>query len=204
MIMKSHALDMKKFKCLFTFLFLLFAATGWAQNKYEREFRIRKSQFPEKAYILLKEELQNAKRVRYYKEVDSSKISYEVKFKKDRLFYSVEFDASGELEDVEVLIKEEDIPNSSFEAIEAYLKGYFTKYRIRKIQQQYTLAAFGSISNTLKNAFQNMIDPKINYELIVGGSIDGGYQDYEILFDAEGKFINMRKSLPANYDHVLY
>ena len=30
MIMKSHALDMKKFKCLFTFLFLLFAATGWA------------------------------------------------------------------------------------------------------------------------------------------------------------------------------
>ena len=195
---------MKKFKCLAAFLLLLFVTSGWAQNKYEREFRIRKSQFPEKAYGFLKEELQNAKRIRYYKEVDSSKISYEVKFKKERLFYSIEFDESGELEDVEILIKEVDIPNASFEAINTYLKGYFTKYRIRKIQQQYTLAAFGSISNTLKNAFQNMIDPKINYELIVGGSTGGGFQDYEILFDAEGNFISMRKSLPANYDHVLY
>ena len=49
-----------------------------------------------------------------------------------------------------------------------------------------------------------MIDPKINYELIVGGSTNSGFQDYEIQFDAEGNFISMRKSLPANYDHVLY
>ena len=179
-------------------------SVSWAQNKYEREFRIRKSQFPEKAFALLNEEIQNAKRVRYYKEIDSSKVSYEVKFKRERLFYSIEFDSSGKLEDVEILIKEEEIPNSSFEAIKAYLKGYFNKFRIRKIQQQYSLAAFGTVSNTLKNAFQNLIDPKINYELIVGGSTADGFQDYEILFDADGNFISMRKSLPANYDHVLY
>ena len=204
MIMKSLVFDMKKFSCLLTLFLFLGVTSGWAQNKYEREFRIRKSQFPEKAYAFLKEELQNAKRVRYYKEIDSSKVSFEVKFKRERLYYSIEFDASGNLEDVEVLIKEDDIPNSSFEAIENYLKGYFSKYRIRKIQQQYTLSAFGSVSNTLKNAFQNMIDPKINYELIVGGSTNSGFQDYEIQFDAEGNFISMRKSLPANYDHVLY
>ncbi|MDX1314741.1 MAG: hypothetical protein R3356_04510 [Eudoraea sp.] len=195
---------MKKYKYLLALVLLLFVTAAWSQNKYEREFRIRKSQFPEKAYSFLKDELQNAKRIRYYKEVDSIKVSYEVKFKRERLFYSIEFDASGELEDVEILVKESDIPNSSFEAMEAYLNGYFNKFRIRKIQQQYTLEAFGTVSNTLKNAFQNLIDPKINYELIVGGSTDSGFQDYEILFDADGNFISMRKSLPANYDHVLY
>jgi hypothetical protein len=202
--MKSHVFDMKKYKSLFALLLLFFVATGWAQNKYEREFRIRKSQFPENAYASLKEELQNAKRIRFYKELDSSKVSYEAKFKKDRLFYSIEFDAAGELEDVEILIKEIDVPRTTYEAIEAYLKDNFTKYRIRKIQQQYSRIAFGSITNTLKIAFQNLIDPKINYELIVGGKTDGHYQDYEILFDADGNFISLRKSLPANYDHVLY
>jgi hypothetical protein len=202
--MKYLVFDMKKYSHLLSFLLLLFISTAWGQNKYEREFRIRKSQFPESAYAFLKEELQNAKRIRYYKEVDSSKVSYEVKFKKERLFYSIEFDATGMLEDVEIQVKEADIPNASFEAIGAFLDGYFTKYRIRKIQQQYTLSAFGTVSNTLKKAFQNLIDPKINYELIVGGSTDGSFQDYEILFDADGTFISMRKSLPANYDHVLY
>lgn len=195
---------MNKYNTCLTLFLLLFMTAGFAQNKYEREFRIRKSQFPEKAYDFLEEELQNSRRIRFYKEIDSSKVSYEVKFKKERLFYSIEFDSSGELEDVEILIKEGDIPNTSYEAMNTYLKGYFSKYRIRKIQQQYTLTAFGTVRNTLKNAFQNLIDPKINYELIVGGSTNGGFQDYEILFDANGNFISMRKSLPANYDHVLY
>ena len=175
MIMKSHVFDMKKYKSLFALILLFFVTTGWSQDKYEREFRIRKSQFPESAHAFLKEELQNAKRVRYYKELDSSKVSFEVKFKKERLFYSIEFDGSGMLEDVEIQVKEADIPNASFAAIGAYLDGYFTKYRIRKIQQQYTLAAFGTVSNTLKKAFQNLIDPKINYELIVGGSTDASF-----------------------------
>ncbi|MCE2613335.1 hypothetical protein LVD13_10155 [Flavobacteriaceae bacterium D16] len=195
---------MKKYNSLVALLLLFFVTTGWAQNKYEREFRIKKSQFPENAYAYLTNELENANRIRYYKEIDSNKVSFEVKFKKDRLFYSIEFDSTGELEDVEILIKEVDIPKSSLEAINAYLKENFTKYRIRKIQQQYSRVAFGSITNTLKKAFQNLIDPKINYELIVGGKTDGNYQDYEILFDAEGNFISLRKSLPANYDHVLY
>ncbi|MBT8292923.1 MAG: hypothetical protein KJN70_06585, partial [Eudoraea sp.] len=146
----------------------------------------------------------DVKRLRFYKELDSAKTSYEAKFKKDRLFYSVEFDEEGLLEDVEILITEVDIPNSSFQAIQEYLKSNFKKYRIRKIQQQYTLTAFQNVENTLHKAFQNLIDPKINYELIVAGKKDRDFQDYEILFDSEGKLIRLRKSLPANYDHVLY
>ncbi len=193
---------MKKYSSLLLLVFMINA--GMAQDKYEREFRIRKSQFPEKAFTFLNAYLKDAKRIRFYKELDSAKTSYEAKFKKDRLFYSIEFDEQGVLEDVEILISEVDIPNSSFQVIEDYLKSNFKKFRIRKIQQQYPLSAFETVENTLKIAFQNLIDPNINYELIVAGKKDRDFKDYEILFDSEGNFIRLRKSLPANYDHVLY
>ena len=204
MIMKSLVFDMMKYSKLLPLLLLLCFFSAAAQDKYEREFRIRKIQFPENALGFLDSYLKDAKRIRFYKEVDSAKISFEAKFKKDRLHYSIEFDDKGILEDVEIRITVVDIPQESYQAIAKYLKSNFRKYRIRKIQQQYPLSAFGSVEETLKIAFQNLLDPKINYELIVAGKMDRLFQDYEILFDANGKFIRLRKSLPANYDHVLY
>ena len=188
-------------------LLLFMLLTGFllqSQYKYEREYRIKKSQFPQKAHALLQEHIRGARKMKYYREVDSTKISYEAKFKKDRLFYSIEFDSQGNLEDIEVLIKEIDIPNASFETITAYLNSTFAKYRILKIQQQYAVTDFESTDETLKNAFQNLLLPAVKYEIIVAGKKDGGFEDFEVLFDAEGSFISMRKSLPANYDHILY
>ncbi len=204
MTTKSLVSDIMKYSKLIPLIFLLFFLSGLAQDKYEREYRIRKNQFPENALGFLESYLVGAKRIRFYKEVDSAKISFEAKFKKDRLFYSIGFDGDGNLAAVEILIKEVDIPQESLVAMEAYLESNFRKYRIRKIQQQYPLSAFGSAERTMEMAFQNLLDPNINYELIVAGKIDGNLQDYEILFDANGKFIRLKKSLPANYDHVLY
>lgn len=183
-------------------LFTVFLVQG--QYKYEREYRIKKNQFPDKAHALLKNHIKEARKVKYYREVDSTKVSYEAKFKLQRLFYSAEFDAYGNLEDVEVLIKEVDIPNASLAAIKGYLNSNFRKHRILKIQQQYPVSAFESPEETLRNAFQNMLLPVIKYELIVAAKKDKGFEDFEILFDSEGNFISSRKSLPANYDHILY
>ena len=175
-----------------------------AQNKYEREHRIKKSQFPKTALSFMEQQLENARNIRFYKEIDSAKISYEVKFKKDRLRYSVEFNEQGQLEDIEILIKEIDIPSESLSEIKKDLGRRFKKYRIRKIQQQYLASPNEAVEVTLKNAFQNLLLPTINYELIVAAREEKQYQDYEILFNAEGAFLSLRKSLPANYDHVLY
>ena len=182
---------------LFTFFF------GHAQNKFEREYRIKKSQFPEKALSYLEGRLEDARRIRFYREIDSAKTSYEAKFKKDRLKYSVEFDDAGNLEDIEIEIKSVDIPNESFSEITEYLSTSFGKYHIRKIQQQYPVGNT-DIETTLKNAFQNLLLPSLNYELIISGKKDNNYTQYEILFDAQGGFVKIRKSLPPNYDHVLY
>lgn len=185
-------------------LFLLIAPLGMAQNKYEREFRIRKSQFPAKAYDLIQDKISDAKRLRYYKEIDSTKISFEAKFKKDRLWYSVEFDEQGALEDIEILIKPVDIPADVLAKIQRYLDREYTKYKIKRLQQQYRATPQVSVEKTIKDAFQNLMLPSLNYELIVAGKQDRSYLQFEILFDAQGNFLNKRQSLPPNYDHVLY
>lgn len=194
---------MKRYSPVLIFLLLVGCFVN-AQNKYEREFRIRKSQFPPAAIGLIQDKLEDAKRIKYYKETDSTKISYEAKFKKDRLWYSIEFDEEGTLEDVEILIKEVDIPSEPMQEIRKYLDKSFGKYRIKRIQQQYPTSIEEPTNKTIKNAFQNLILPTINYEFIVAGKNDGEYFDYELLFGANGRFKNMRKSLPPNYDHVLY
>lgn len=196
---------MKRFKFIFI-VALWFFGTGalFSQNKYEREFRIRKSQFPEKALTYISEKLEDAKRIRFYKETDSAKTSYEAKFKKERLWYSVEFSEEGDLEDIEILIKPVDIPNAVFSKIENYLATHFTKHRIRRLQQQYPITKGEAPETTVKNAFQNLMLPSINYELIVSGKNEKVFEQFEILFNAEGDFVSQRKSLPPNYDHVLY
>ncbi len=193
---------MKKYSLIF-FVILLGTFMN-AQNKYEREYRIRKTQFPSAAVQLIAEKLEDARRIKFYRETDSAKVSYEVKFKKDRLWYSVEFDEKGVLEDVEILIKEVDIPEETFLKITDYLSSSFTKYRIKRIQQQYPATPKEPLDKTINNAFQNLILPTINYEIMVGGKKDVGYYEYELLFGSDGSFKKSRKSLPPNYDHVLY
>ena len=177
---------------------------GVAQNKYERESRIDEEEFPKASYLLIQDYLDDAKRIRFYKETDSIKKSYEAKFKKGRLHYSVEFDESGKLEDVEFIIKEQDVPNDTWGTILFYLDENHAKYRIKKIQQQDPLLDGQSEKKLLHNAFQNLILPEVNYELIFSAKKDKEFQEYEALFDAEGQLIQIRKSFPPSYDHVLY
>ncbi|KQC30931.1 hypothetical protein [Flagellimonas eckloniae] len=194
---------MIKCKPLISFLALLFCSSIWSQNKYEQEYRISQTEFPSNAYELISEQLKSSKRVRYYKEIDSIKKSFEVKFKKGRLHYSIEFDEHGKLEDVEFKIKEIDIPDDSWEKISDYLNKSFQKVRIVKIQQQHPVGDLAP-EKVIKQALQNLILPYINYEIVFTSKNSGGYQNYEALFNADGKFLNLRKSLSSTYDHVLY
>lgn len=195
---------MTKYKKFLVPFFLCLCCTVLAQTKMEREFRIRRSQFPESALPLLEIAVGKVKKLRFYKEVDSNRTSYEAKFKKDRLWYSMEFSENGGLEDIEITIKAVDVPNDTWSNIQSHLKKDSVKYRILKIQQQYTVTGHRTVATTLKNAFQNLLLPYINYEVMVAKKGKGGYRDHEILFDAMGNFISSRKSLPPNYDHILY
>lgn len=204
MIMKLVVSATMKYRLLIISAIFLWCFTVFAQPKYEREFRIKKAEFPQEAIALIKDEIQGVKRLRFYKEIDSITIRFEAKFKKDRLFYSVEFNPEGELQDVEILIQETDIPNDAFESISGNLKETYSKFKIRKFYQQYPLKKGKQRKSLLKEAFQNLLLPSINYKLIVSCKTDSGPKEFEYLFNAEGNFLSKRESLPANYDHILY
>lgn len=200
--MKLDVLDIQRYK--FLLIILLFPCFGLVgQTKNEKESRVSSDDIPENIHVLLSEHISDAKRVRYYREIDGKKKSFEVKFKKQKLHYSVEFNESGMLEDVEFKIKPDDIPNENWNSIQRYLQQNFPKFTIKKIQQQHPVSV-KSPQQTLVEAFQNLILPHINYEVVFSAKKEGSYQIYEGLFDATGKLLNLRKSLPTEYDHVLY
>ncbi|MFD0861022.1 hypothetical protein ACFQ1M_02280 [Sungkyunkwania multivorans] len=193
-----------KYKAKILFLLLFIASLGFAQQKEEREFRIDKEQFPKNALQSLEPQLMDARRVRYYKEIDGDNISYEIKFKKRRAFYSVEFNEQGVLEDIEFVIKKIEIPEASYDRMNAYLKKHFEKFRIKKIQQQYPCADAEDTQSTIYKAFQNLLIEGLNYEIVVSGKKQKEYRYYELLFDAEGNFLLSRELLSTGYEHVLY
>ena len=200
-----------KFTCFVLFLMAVISLQAQDKDdikdkdkeKHEKETRIEESEFPPKALAKITPYLEDAKRVRFYKEVDSLKKSYEVKFRLGKLHYSVEFDPRGELEDVEFIIKDNDIPEESWSRISGYLNHNFNKPRVLKIQQQYPRNG-RTAQRVFKDAFQNLILPYINYELIFTSNEEEGFQAYEGLFNVRGQRLSIRKSLVADYDHLLY
>lgn len=194
---------MMKYKLLFL-LTLCFVFTISAQNKREREHRIRKIQFPEKALHNIKKELANVKRIRFYKEIDSNEVRYIAKFKKDRLKYGIQCDVDGNLKSIEFNIQSVDIPEDTYKEMSQYLKGHFSKYKIRKMKQQYLITNREDVEATVESAFQNLILPLIRYELIVTGKAKDSYELYIAHFDAVGNLQVIKESLPPNYDRVLY
>ena len=170
----------------------------------ELERRIAVDDFPKQALQELQPYLEDARAVKYYQESDGTRSSYEVKLKRGKLRYSIEFNPQAQLEDVEIGIKEIDIPSASLAAIKNDLNKRLPKNRIRKIQQQYRHTPKQAISQTLREAFQNLLLPDIRYELIVGGRENGVYHSYEMLYDAQGTFLNKRIVRSSDKRYVLY
>ena len=144
------------------------------------------------------------KRLKFYREVDTAHKTYTAKFKKSRLFYEMDFDENGKFTRMAFLVKQVDIPEESFQHIADYLARSFQKHRVRKMLQLYILQEGDSENETIKNAFQNLMVPSMRYKFLIRGKQNGTAVDYEAIFDAEGNPKHMKKSLPANYDRVLY
>lgn len=174
------------------------------QYKHEKEARVSQSNFPIAAIQFIKNTVpKKAKKVKYYKETDSTKISYEVKFKYKRKKYSVEFNINGILEDVEVIIKQKHIPVKTLEIIKKHLYTDYTSFRIKKIQRQYRNTFTNNNPKTLQDAFSES-EPVFFYEIIAEVKHGKKRSFIEITFDHQGNFQNSRTIIQSSYDHILY
>ena len=178
--------------------------SGYSQAKKEREYRIQKEQFPDSAFALISQ-LENIQRIKYYFESDSTKTSYEAKFKKNGRRFSVEFDIEGTLEDVEAYISEKEMTAVARSSVHNFLEARFRRYRIIKIQRQYPYSADKNPLTIIQNALSEKTSNDTNFEILIAAREENkGFEDYEILFDHSGKFIQLRKSIPPAYGYILY
>lgn len=172
-----------------------------AQEKYEKESRIKERQVPHKALNFIDSANVNTK-LKWYFEQGLNRSSIEVKFKQNRQKHSVEFDTLGNIEDIEIEIKQSELATTVKEAIYAHLKNDCLKYRIEKIQRQFS-GTEQQLLAKLKNrtTVQNLIT---KYEVVVRCTSKNKIELLEYLFDDKGTVLSTSKIVFKNSSHLEY
>jgi hypothetical protein len=202
--MKSIVLDMMKYKVIGFLCVLAFAKAelshAQSQEKIEREEKITVEDFPNKALEMVNELGFVNQNIQYFKETDGNRTSYEAKLKKKGSKYSVEFDASGTLEDVEIEISRRRINKSARAKINKRLDTMARKYRIEKVQEQY-LFKNQTAAQLLTKMKQKTLD---HYEVIVAFKEKRKIYRKEMLFNREGTLVKQRTIKRLQYDFLLF
>lgn len=172
---------------LFLFVFFISLAPLFAQQKFEKEFRIKKSEAPTKALEFIKSvNLKN--KLKWYAEESNDGKTYEVKTCFRKYKYSIEFSENGKVLDIEKTIKLKQLEVLTQQKIKQSLSKRFKKYKIKKLQIQY-IADENWIYKNLFQTENSHTKAKINYELIVKGKTNKMFSQFEILINQEGEII---------------
>lgn len=156
---------------LITAALLLSFGTARAQ-KYEQESRIKAESLPFAVLTYLDQHYPERTKVRHYEEYSKQDTAtaiqrfYESKFDADGFRYSVKFDSSGKLYDIERLVPFRRLPRPVSQQINQDLSRYFHKYRVKKVQEQ--LDETGDV---------------LGYELVVRGQHGQDIGYFELQYD---------------------
>lgn len=188
-------------------LYLLFLISMYfslnlrAQEKYERESRIKQKDVPTEALRFF-DSISNINKIKWYKEEGLNKISFEAKFKINRTKYSVEFDSLGNIEDIEIEVDWRDLKTQLKDTISAQLNRNCNSHKITKLQIQYT----GSKADLWHQLKYQAIKPNaiVHYELIVKCRQSKDVNLFEYLFSEFGEIVSVSKIVFKNSSHLEY
>lgn len=183
-------------------LLLLFIFSGLpqrvqAQEKFEMEQRVGRDKVPESALSFVDSFTKS--KVKWYEETGISSKSYEAKFKLNGRRFSVEFDSTGSLEDIEIRMHYRDLETNVKRSISTHLDSVYDRTRIHKLQIQYA----GDVLKMMK--LRNGISEGLNiqYELELRTKIKGTRPElYEYTFDQQGKYLFHKTIILRNADHL--
>lgn len=174
----------------------------FAQDKIERELRVKEKEVPKEAKDWLYDAFETTKRPKWYQELFESGYSYEAKFKLKGKFYSVEFDSLGNIQDVEIEIGFKELPKDVQTGLELHLSQGYKNSDIKRIQIQYS-----GESDDLKAFFdQNSLEGILTrYEIeFIGLDETGGSELWEGLFSENGKLISKRKIVLTPSENLVF
>ncbi|MGC9344295.1 MAG: hypothetical protein ACP5E3_16445 [Bacteroidales bacterium] len=178
-------------------LSLVFPRINSAQEKIEREYGIKKRDVPEPAIEWMQDAFEGFKRIKWYYEESSDGNSYEAKLKWKGYHYSVEFDTTGIIEDIEMNIPVEELSEEARRNITEWMNSSYLKHRIIKIQKQ-----FKGDSDDLEDLMDENETERIEvfYEIEYHGKTKTENELWEGLFDSQGVHVQTRKIVrnPSN------
>lgn len=185
-------------------LIFLFVSLSFSQSKNEKEERISASEFPEIAKSYFNIISQDVNYLKYYKETDGDKKSFEVKFKYKKEHYSVEFDTLGQLEDIEIVIKKKHIPKKIYNTISDYLNSNYKRFTMVKVQKQYINTSNKTDKQFIQHILEKPYNKHTHFEIIADVKTKDQHELLELTFDRYGVFEKSRKVTSSSYEHALY
>ncbi|GAB3883008.1 hypothetical protein [Spirosoma agri] len=171
------------------------------QQKYEREYRIKSSAVPPKAARFIDDVFAKTT-VHWYGEESLTGRSIEAKLKFRGNQYSVEFDTSGTIQDVEMLIRYNQIPAKTRTKLTDQLNQKFDRFSVVRTQQQWT----ASLAD-LKTAIQTDAVPalvQVRYELTLNARKNRSANYYEVLCERTGAVVQVRQLVQRNTNNLMY
>ncbi|HKK39288.1 MAG TPA: hypothetical protein VJ949_07715 [Cryomorphaceae bacterium] len=183
-----------------------FFSTGTclSQVKYEREYRIKKDTIAENACVFIhqSEFLEEKTRVKWYREESEDGTSTEAKFKQNVKRYSIEFDETGKLQDVELEIDESEIPVETMKKISVILERNFDRWKIKKVQRQWIGSEIEVIESINKEYAADGVEE--NFEIVIKGKVGNEKNYYELLFDQTGELMRQQRIVEQSSDILIF
>jgi len=187
---------------LLVIISLIFTITVQAQQKVEKEYRLKEADVPAEAKNFLESLFTNHAKIRWYKEESLTGVTIEAKKKEKEGIYSIKFSLAGQLLDTELTQKFSQLPQAVQKNINKYLHTTYKRAKIKKVQIQW-LAPPDIISSLIKG--QKPSDAyTTNYEVEFSGIKDGQGKLYETLFDQSGQPQQTKEIIQRNIHHLLY
>jgi hypothetical protein len=192
---------MKEFGCLLLLYLFCFPYCARAQEKWERESRIRASQVPVLASQFL-DSIPDKSKLKWYREESLSDTSFEAKFTYQKRAYSVEFSKKGIIEDVEILMVWDELNESVRKSIEQIFQKNCTRFKVERLQVQYSGSNASLIRLFIDN--QSGINLEKHYEIIVKCTQQKSVDLFEYLFDDKTLSYKASKIVFKNSSHLEY
>lgn len=172
----------------------------YSQQKYERESRLAPENVPPAALEFI-DALEITSKIKWYSEIGLESKSIEAKFKRDGQRHSIEFDTIGAVEDVEIEMKLQELKPFVKGTITSQLSSTCSRYKISKIQIQFT-GREPELLSFLKGAATSEALTK-KYE-IVAKCVTRKAGLFEYLFSDQGTLLETSEIIFKNSSNLEY
>lgn len=182
------------------FWVMVYSTMSLNAQKMEREFRIDQTEFPEEALEFLNQLDLPLKKVKWFKEVQEHRTSFEAKIKVEKFLYSIEFDSLGRLEDIEKMVKFNRLPPDIQSVLKQSLRAQLGSYKIVKTQIQFTELRSEKVVLT-ELSVQNS---SIKYEIELFTKRDASKRLMEYLLSNRGEILSSHEVIVRSSENLMY